>query len=129
MSSILNAGSPIGQLNAALHIRTGNRDVVAAGTVITADNRNLEFQLTNIRVVFEFLTDGGNTRMESGTPSSSALTLRLYNFNNSIGSGTSLPIEIGVLGGRKLLLAFMVYALSTESSKTVHYTFMVGDPT
>lgn len=128
MSSILQGGSPVGQLNSALRIRTGNKDVIASGTIITADSRNLEFQLTNLCVIFEFLTDSGSTRLESGAPTSSTLNLRLYNFNNSIGAGTTQPLEIGNLGGRKLWLAFMVYALSSESSKTVHYTFMVGDP-
>ncbi|SPR97397.1 DUF6864 domain-containing function [Cupriavidus taiwanensis] len=127
MSFILNAGSPIGQPNAALQIRTGSRDVIAAGTVITADSRNLELQLAHLRVVLEFVTDGSSTRMESGPSNASALNLRLYNFNNSIGSGTTSPIEIGTLAGRKLWFAFMVYALSPESSKTVHYTFMAGD--
>ncbi|EKS9798474.1 MULTISPECIES: DUF6864 domain-containing function [Burkholderia] len=129
MSVILNAGALIGQPNAALQIRTGSRDVIAAGTVITADSRNLEFQLAHLRFVFEFSTDGGSPRIEFDAPGTSALNLRLYNFSSSIGSGTTSPIEIGTLAGRKLLLAFVVYALSPESSKTVHYTFMAGEPT
>lgn len=128
MSFVLNASSMIGQPSAPLQIRTGNRDVIAAGTVITADNRSLEFQLAHLRVVFEFSTDSGSTRIESGGASGSALNLCLYNFNNTIGSGTTSPIEIGTFAGRKLWLAFMVYAFSPESSKTVHYTFMMGDP-
>ena len=127
MSFLLGAGSPIGQPQAALQIRTSGKEVVAAGTVITADNRGLEFQLAHLKVVFEFITDAGGMRLENGAPSTSILSLRLYNFNSSMGSGTTLPIEIGTLAGRKLWLAFMVYALSPESSKTVHYTFMVGD--
>ena len=66
--------------------------------------------------------------MESGPQSSSVLSLNLFNFSNTIGSGTTAPIEIGAFAGRKLLLAFMVYALTPTSSKTVHYTFMLGDP-
>jgi hypothetical protein len=127
MSFIANAGAPIGQSFTPLQIRTGGFDVVASGTVITAPTQNLEFQLGNLRVVFAFVSDGGQPRLGPGSASGSTLNLTLYNFNNSIGSGTTSPIEIGNLSGRKLWLSFTVYALSPESSKTVHYTFMVGD--
>jgi len=128
MSFISNAGSPIGQPFAPLQIRSAGRDIIAAGTVITADNQNIEFQIAHLKVVFSFVSDGGAPRLVPGSSSNAALNLTLYNFNNSIGSGTTSPIEIGSLSGRRLWLAFMVYALSPESSKTVHYTFMLGEP-
>jgi hypothetical protein len=111
-----------------VQIRTGGYDVLAGGTVITADGKNLEFQIDNLRFVFSFLSDNGATRMEPGPVSSSALTLLLFNFNNSIGSGTTEPIEIGTVRGRKLLLSFMVYSMNPDSTKTVHYTFLLSDP-
>ena len=127
MALIINGGPAIGQPYAPLQIKTGGRDVVASGSVITANNRNLEFQLANLRVVFLFETDAGPTRMGTASASGSSLHLPLFNFNNSIGAGTTAPIEIGTLSGQKLLLSFMVYALNPESTKTVHYTFMLGD--
>ncbi len=125
--SYINAGSPAGQPFAPLQIRTSGRDVVASGTVMTADSRNLEFQIAHLRVVFSFMSDSGQTRLGPGSASGSTLNLTLYNFDNSIGSGTTAPLEIGTLHGRKLWLSFMVYALSPESIKTVHYTFTLGD--
>lgn len=127
MSLISNAGGQLGSPTVPVHIRTSGRDVVASGTVITADGRDLEFQLSHLRVVFSFVSDSGQTRLVPSAISGSALKLALYNFNNSIGSGTTSPIEIGTLVGRKLWLSFVVYAFSPESSKTVHYTFMLGD--
>ena len=129
MSFILNGGPAIGQPFAPLQIKTAGRDVIATGTVITADHLSLEFQLAHLRVVFSFVSDGGQPRLGPSSASGSSLNLTLYNFNNSIGSGTTAPLEIGTLSGRKLWLSFMVYALSPESSKTVHYTFMLGEPT
>ncbi|MFM0428999.1 hypothetical protein PQQ75_08290 [Paraburkholderia aspalathi] len=126
MSSIASGGS-IASAPASLKIRTAGKEVVANGTVITADNSNLEFQLAHLRIVMEFVTDGSSARIEGRSDERSTLTLRLFNFNNSIGAGTISPLEIGTLNGKKLLLAFMVYALSETSSKTVHYTFMLGD--
>src|SRR5689334_19200400 len=107
-------------------IRTSGKDVIASGTVLTADNRNVEFQLAHLRVIMEFITDSSPTRMEGKENGPSELTLSLYNFNNSIGAGTTSPIEIGTLNGRKLLLAFMIYALSDSSIKNVHYTFLLN---
>ena len=127
MSFILNGGPVIGQPHAPLQIKTAGRDVIATGTVITGDHLNLEFQIAHLRVVFSFVSDGGQPRLGPGSASDSTLNLTLYNFNNSIGSGTTTPLEIGTLSGRKLWLSFMVYALSPESSKTVHYTFMLGE--
>jgi hypothetical protein len=127
MSSISSAGAPLGQIHAPLQISSAGRDVVASGTVISADNRNLEFQLAHLRIVFSFMADSGATRMESVANSSSALTLSLYNFNNAIGAGTTAPVEIGNLGGRRLSLSFMIYAMNPDSTKTVHYTFMLGE--
>ena len=126
MSAVFVAGG-IGHTTAPLQIRTSGKDVLATGTVITADSKNLEFQLAHLRVVLAFVSDGTSTRMEAKSDEAATLTLNLFNFNNSIGSGTTSPIEIGTFTGRKLLLAFMVYALSDASSKTVHYTFMLGD--
>jgi hypothetical protein len=129
MSFILNGGATIGHPYAPLQITTAGRDVVVCGTVITADNKNLEFQIADLRVALSFFTDGGEPRLGLSSVVGTTLHLPLFNFNSSLGSGTNAPIEIGTLNGRKLLLSFAVYAFSPESVKTVHYTFMVGDPT
>ena len=66
MSFILNGSPGIGQLAAPLQIKTAGRDVVACGSVITGDNKNLEFQLAHLRIVLAFVTDGAAApRMES----------------------------------------------------------------
>ncbi|KGM40553.1 hypothetical protein JY96_12280 [Aquabacterium sp. NJ1] len=127
MSFILNGGPAIGHPYAPLRIKTGGRDVVVSGTAITADNKSLEFYLADLIVVLKFETDGESPRFGSVFAEGSSLTLPLYNFNNSLGSGTTIPIEIGTLNQRKLFLSFMIYALTPQSSKVVHYTFMVGD--
>jgi len=129
MAINFNTGPAIGQSFAALIIKTGGRDVVASGTVITGEKANLELQLAHLRVVFSFVTDGGQPRLGPSSATGSTLNLTLFNFDNSIGSGTTSPLEIGTLQGRRLWLSFMIYALSPDSSKTVHYTFMVGEPT
>lgn len=113
--------------SAVLRLTTAGKDVVASGTVITFDSKNVEFHIANLRISLDFIDDGGATRMEGDVNETAILKLRLYNFNNSIGSGTTSPMEIGQLNGRVLWLAFMVYAISNKASKTVHYTLMLGD--
>lgn len=128
MSINFGAVPAIGQSYAPLIVKTGGREVVASGTVITGEKSNLEFQLAHLRVVFSFESDGSQPRLGPSSATGSTLNLTLFNFNNSIGSGTTSPLEIGSLQGKRLWLSFMVYALTPDSSKTVHYTFMVGDP-
>lgn len=124
----MNGGPPpIGHPYAPLQIKTAGRDVVVCGTVITADNKSLEFKIADLQIVLLFSSDGGQPRFGLTSAVGSTLQLPLFNFDNSLGSGTKVPIEIGTLGGRKLLLSFAIYAFSPESVKTVHYTFMVGD--
>lgn len=124
-SYALNSG--LGQSSSLLQIRTAGKDVLASGTVLTGDSRNLEFKLAHLGVILQFHNDGTETKMEATSDAtSSILTLNLYNFNNSIGTGTTAPLEIGSFNGRKLMLSFMVYSLSPDSIKTVHYTFMLS---
>ncbi len=128
MSSVFAAGGGIGHISAPIQIRSSGKDVLASGTVITADNKNLEFRIANLGVVLSFINDGTSPRLGQGAADGSSLRLEVYNFNNTIGSGTTAPLEIGTYTGRKLLFSFVVYAFSEESTKTVHYTFMLGDP-
>lgn len=127
MTTSYAINSALGQSSAALQIRTGGKEVLASGTVMTADSRNLEFKLAHLGVKLNFHNEPVEIRMEAvADASSSILTLNLYNFVNPIGTGTTTPLEIGTFAGRTLFFSFIVYATSAESVKTVHYTFMLG---
>ena len=76
--SVISGVPAIAPLLPQLRMQSGGRDVVASGTVITANSQNLEFQLAHLRVVFNFVTDGGQTRLGPSTASGSALHLTLY---------------------------------------------------
>ncbi|KAB2966334.1 DUF6864 domain-containing function [Zoogloea sp.] len=108
-------------------LQTAGFEVLANGTVITANSTNLEFFIDNIKLVFAFQTDPGGTRLEQGPVLNNELTLFLYNFNNPMGSGTTAPLEIGSIRGKRLWVSFAVYSMSPDSPKTVHYTFLLGD--
>lgn len=127
MSFILNGAATIGHPYSPLQIKSAGRDVVACGTVMSADNKNLEFQIADLRIIFAFSSDGGEPRFGDSSAVGSTLQLNLFNFDNPLGSGTTAPVEIGTLHRRKLLISFWIYAPNPEGVKTVHYTFFVGD--
>lgn len=129
MSSVYLSGGGIGHISAPLQISSSGRDVLATGTVITADNKNVEFRVAQLGVALEFINDGTLPRLGQAAADGSTLRLQVYNFNNTIGAGTTSPLEIGTFAGRKLLFSFVVYAFNQESTKTVHYTFMLGETT
>jgi hypothetical protein len=110
-----------------LEIRTAGKDVLLCGTVLTANSTDLEFRVAHLKILCTFLSDGGAPRLDASNSDASTLNLKLHNFSSAIGTGTTSPLAIGTYQGRSLLFAFTVHALSAESIKTVHYTFMLGD--
>jgi hypothetical protein len=74
-------------------------------------------------LTFEFKDDPDNTseRVQPEPFGESSLTLRLYNFNNQLGSGTEQPVQIGKLRGRPLWLHFRVYHF-TSSDKSLLFS-------
>ncbi|RYY84786.1 MAG: hypothetical protein EOO15_18550 [Chitinophagaceae bacterium] len=118
--------APGGVVYPPVKIKSSGKDVIASGTVHTFANDNLEVSIAQFKFVFNFLSDSGEQRVSFRNDSQTTLILDIYNFTNSLGSGTVTPYRLGSLMGRELWLGFMVYALSESSSKTVHYTFMLG---
>lgn len=123
---ISGGGAAVGEQSAPLAIRVGSQDVVASGTVLV-NTKQVQFEIANLKVEMLFESDGDAPRLGAARASGAKLTLPLYNFDNPLGSGTTQPLEVGTLAGRKLWLAFMVHALSSSGLRTVHYTFSVGE--
>lgn len=110
-----------------VRLKSSGKDIIASGTVHTFSSDNLEVMIAQFKFIFNFLNDQGEQRLSFRNEGQTTLILDLYNFNHSIGSGTVSPYRIGHLMDRELWLGFMVYAISDQSSKTVHYSFMLGD--
>jgi hypothetical protein len=108
-------------------IKIGGKEVLATGTIIADQKKLIEFSLANLRFVMRFEHSDGSQRLEIGESTETSIELKLINFDNPLGSGTTVPVLIGNLSGRELYLAFMVYALDEKSIKTVHFTFSLGD--
>jgi hypothetical protein len=112
-----------------MDIFSGSYKIFASGIVIQYNNEPIRFSIApNMSLVFKFITtEDKNIRMEH-TISNDSLIVLLYNFDNSLGTGNTIPINIGVLNNRKFYINFRVYALSElKESRTLHYTLYLGE--
>ncbi|MGU9821973.1 DUF6864 domain-containing function [Pseudomonas sp. LF090] len=110
-----------------IKIRSAGKDVIASGSAHTFDDKSLELEIAGLFLEFELLDDNEGQRIEREIKSHTDLKLKIYNFNNSLGTGTATPIYLGVISDRKLYLSFIVHALKKESSKLITYTFFLGE--
>ncbi|WP_250476746.1 DUF6864 domain-containing function [Caballeronia sp. INML1] len=119
---IASATSPI-----PIKLVTAGRDVIASGSVITGNNSNLEVYIAQFRFVFNFLVDGATHKVAYRNDGPTTLILDLYNFVDALPAGTTEPVKMGKLLGRQLYVSFFVSALGPTSSKSVTYTFSLGE--
>lgn len=120
--SVENLISPV-----EIKIRSAGKDVIASGSAHTFDDKSLELEIAGLFLEFELLDDNEGQRIEREIKSPTDLKLKIYNFNNSLGTGTATPIYLGVISDRKLYLSFIVHTLKKESSKLITYTFFLGE--
>ena len=71
-----------------------------------------EFDKNNIlTLIFKFHYDGGELKLDLNSPNNGTIVLDLYNFNNSLGSGTKRALPLGTYKDKKMFLKFFVYKL------------------
>ena len=110
-----------------LEIASAGKLVLHSGVVHSYDNSSLKFTVSNLHIQFSFVEDGGKPDMIVNIQNDTLLSVVLHNFSSSVGTGTDSPINLGIMGGRQLALAFTVQALSKDSIKLLAYTFFLGD--
>lgn len=117
-----------------IKIESGQAEVIASGTVIafSGDPINITFGSQNetLKLIFEFKDEEGkgkeSIRVDANQLDPKTLKLTLFNFKNSLGSGTSKPIPIGSLDGKRLHIHYRVYSL-TGSDKMLHFNIYKGE--
>ncbi|WP_139311705.1 DUF6864 domain-containing function [Desulfovibrio sp. DV] len=117
---------PINQ-SSHLEIASNKRQILHSGSVHTYDESSLQFTVGNLQITFSFAENGNKPDMDINIKSETLLEINLQNFSNPTGIGTDSPINLGIMGGRQLSLAFTVQALSKESIKLLSYTFFLGE--
>lgn len=116
-----------------MRIDSGNFSIYLSGLAISNGNQPLGFvfdEVTpNLSITFEFRDDASSPQTITYTsPNSSTLILTLVNHNNTLGVGNVEPLRIGTVNNRFLYLNYRVYGIGKSISKTLQYTFYLGEP-
>jgi len=111
-------------------IKSGDLDILAAGSVLAAPDEGITFNLDDLTIRILFKDDDSNShRLDNEIVGEKELEIYAYNFNNSLGTGTSAPLPIGTIGKRELFLAFWAYLQGNKKPsavRSVTYTFYQG---
>jgi hypothetical protein len=97
-----------------------------SGTVVLNKPEEVRFSFAGIEFGIEFKKDSGKQRLEEGPKTGKSLILHAYNLSDSLGAGTTVPLEVGFVDDHRLFLAFVSYSLNGEAPRIVHYTFYLG---
>lgn len=107
-----------------IKITTSGYEVIASGLVHLTEPE-LKIELSGLKIKYRFSSDNEGTRLSSDIIDNE-LILTLYNFNNPLGEGKLDPIEIGNIGGRKLMATFFVVTPQLSNLRQFGYTFMLA---
>lgn len=113
--------------NLNVRITSAGKEIISTGTVNVFDQKDLQFTFDDMKIIMEFIDDKGEQKLHGEAIEEKILKITLRNFTNSLGVGTIKPLVIGSISSRKLYMSFVVYTLSSDSMKTVHYTFYLGE--
>lgn len=112
-----------------MKINIGEYELHDSGSVITIQNKPIEFFFPNfsVRVEFEDTEDKKDIQMNfSLEENNKVLVARLKNFNNYLGTENNEPVNVGRLNNRELLFQFRVYGMESADNKVFHYTWLLG---
>ena len=108
---------------------SSNHIILDSGSVITYDDTAELSFLVQMDETFEFSlvlkferTDGKKQHIKHNVVDNT-IELTCVNFDNSLGTGTTKPIQLATFNGKKIYINFWVYALGEKSLKKVVYSF------
>ncbi|MCF8276721.1 MAG: hypothetical protein K9J17_08305 [Flavobacteriales bacterium] len=114
-----------------MRITTGDLEIFESGTIISYGIDPITFHITEkIRIVFKFKIDSHQKahQVRAEISQENEMTLEFTNFEEALGIGNTLPLELGTVKGRRLFLNYRIYSLADKSvGKTVHYTWYLGE--
>jgi hypothetical protein len=114
-----------------VEIVSGKYEVFSSGTVIGISDESITFHLTKenvtLKYIVKFIRDvtQRDSHVKFVTLGDTELEMLFVNFSDSLGTGNTELLEIGVIGNRKLFFNYRVYAIQGLSN-TLHYTFYLA---
>ena len=98
--------------------KDGKFHIIKGAEVNILDNSG-KIDLTDdatINIIFNFLYEKGDEiKTTKQSPENGKVVFNLTNYNNSLGTGVTVPIEIGLLNDKKIYIVFYVYRLGKET--------------
>ena len=110
-----------------ISLSSAGKEVIATHTVHTFTPEELDISLADLALQLRFLSDKGEQRIERKVVEEKILELKIFNFNNTLGTGLTEPIELGQVSGRKLYFVFTASSLSKKSIKRIEFTYFLGE--
>ena len=111
-------------------IESSNKEVIFSGSFITfskGDNTiSFDYGGEKFKFILSFSTDDSKKPRFEYAPNDKkdTLLMKFYNFENSLGTGSTAPLEVAENKGSKIYLHLIVYSLN-ENIKNVSYTFYI----
>lgn len=118
----------ISMIRSVATIQDGDLTVISDGTIVTYPGRSVDFvfnpqKTLRVKVTFSS-TDDEKMGAEVENLQGGGVEIRLKNFNNPLGSGSSKHVPLGNINKRQLFFSYRVFG--SKSSKVLHYTFLLG---
>lgn len=115
-------------METTISINTNNHKVISSGTIIGFSNSpNFTFNISNSSFSFQLkltflLDDSQKDQVISSTIlDGNVIELKCFNFTNTLGSGTTTPINLATLNGKKIYFRFIAHDMTSLPRLT--YTF------
>jgi hypothetical protein len=114
-----------------MKIKVGKYEVLESGTIVGNENESIDFAIAEdigftIRIVFTTDSELTEPHINAENYDKVGAKLTFINFDNSIGIGNIVPVQIGTLNGKEFLLNYRVYSLD-KGGKILHYTWLLGE--
>lgn len=110
-----------------MEIKRNGLKLYAQGSIICNESDEIDFEMIpGAHIVFKFINDSNDeTSRVDKKADGNKLYIRLYNFNNPLGTAVGGFYPVGIINGKKFSLALSVDAIGEKSNtiKIVHYNW------
>lgn len=114
-------------------IFSGNYELIDSKSILLFDNENpLEIEEVfndQFKVMLRIIMVDDETKKYSiqynVDVTKNIVEYKCFNFNNSLGTGTRKPIEVGNLEGKKFYIHFWIYALGDDEAKVKRIEYSI----
>lgn len=98
----------------------GDLEVIKDATVHLADDSKLTIIIETLEMEFDFISNKENkeTKFERDVIGNKWIW-KLTNFDNSLGQGILVPVEIGTLHNNKLFATFFIWTPDVKSGRRI----------